>query len=61
MIWVTDVETKNKVALNPKHIVAVFIAHDGPHVGKTAINLVMGQLVVEESDFDVVASIKAEA
>lgn len=57
MIWITDTLTGKKVALNPDHIVAVFIAPDGPHEGKTAVNLINGQLIVEETDFDVVAMI----
>lgn len=59
MIWVTDVHTNQKVALNPQHIVAIFIAPDGDHKGKTAINLINGQLIVEESDIDLVASMGA--
>jgi uncharacterized protein YlzI (FlbEa/FlbD family) len=58
MIWVTDANTGQKVAINPDYVIAVFVAPDGDLKGKTAINLINGQLIVEESDFDVVASIK---
>jgi hypothetical protein len=54
MIWVTDVQTKQKVALNTNHIIAVFKAIEGDHMGKTVINLIVGQIIVEESDVDVV-------
>ena len=57
MIWVTDLQTGKKVAVNPQYVVAVFIAAEGPSEGKTIINLTTGQLAVEESDFDVVAMI----
>ena len=58
MIWVTDCQTKKKVALNPEYIVAVFVATDGENIGKTAINLINGQIIVEESDYDVVGMIQ---
>ena len=54
MKWFTDTGTGNKVAINPDYVIAVFIAPDGQFQGKTAINLINGQLIVEESDIDVV-------
>ena len=59
MIWVTDALTGNKVALNPDYIIAVFIAPDGEHKGSTAINLINGQIIVQETDLEIVASLKA--
>jgi len=58
MIWVTDIVTGNKVALNPEYVVAVFIAPDGENQGKTAINLINGQIIVKETDIEVVGMIE---
>ena len=60
MIWVTDLQTGNKVAINPQYVVAVFIAAEGPTEGNTIINLTTGQLAVKESDIDVVNAILAQ-
>jgi hypothetical protein len=60
MIWVTDTINKHKVAINPQYVVAVFQIIAGPdptkneHVGKTAVNLTTGTIIVEESELDVV-------
>jgi len=54
MIWITEATSGNKIAINPTYIVAVFIISEGDQKGKTAINLTNGNVVVEESDFDVV-------
>jgi hypothetical protein len=59
MIWVTDLVTGNKVAINPDYVVAVFIAAEGPSEGNTIINLTTGQLAVKESDVEVVSAITA--
>lgn len=53
--YVTDANTKKKVAINSKHVVAVFEIPDGEHAGLTGINLINGSIVVEENDYDVVA------
>lgn len=58
MIWVTDAVNKTKVAINPRHVVVVFVAPEGSeHTGKTVLNLINGQIIVEESDIDVVAGL----
>jgi hypothetical protein len=53
--YVTDANTKKKVAINGKHVVAVFEIPDGEQAGRTGINLVNGSIVVEETDYEVVA------
>ena len=58
MIWVTDALNNGKVALNEKHIVAVFEMKEGEHVGKTAINLVNGSIIVSETDIEVVGQLQ---
>lgn len=53
--YVTDAITSNKVAINVDHVVAVFTVTEGEHEGKTHINLTGGQILVTETDYDVVA------
>lgn len=57
MIWVTDTVYKNKVSINPRYVVAVFQIPDiegNENIGKTVINLTTGNIIVEESDLDIV-------
>lgn len=60
MIWVTESISGNKIALNTTYIVAVFTISDGEQKGKTAINLTNGNVVVDESDYDVVGMVAAQ-
>lgn len=57
MIWVTDVKNDQKVAINPKYIVAIFVATDGDIVGNTFISLINGGIAVKETDTEVVGMI----
>ena len=64
MFYVTDAVTKNRVAISPTHVVAVFKIPDvdaqgnKPEMaGHTGINLVNGSIVCEEEDYAVVAEI----
>jgi hypothetical protein len=59
MIWSTEAASGNKIAINPTYIVAVFTISDGEQKGKTAINLTNGNVVVNESDYDVVGMMSA--
>jgi uncharacterized protein YlzI (FlbEa/FlbD family) len=54
MIWITEATSGNKIAINPTYIVAVFTISDGEQKGKTAINLTNGNVVVDESDYEVI-------
>jgi hypothetical protein len=60
MIWITEASSGNKIAINPTYIVAVFTITDGEQQGKTAINLTNGNVVVNESDYDVVGMMVAK-
>lgn len=60
MIWVTESISGNKIALNTTYIVAVFTISEGEQKGKTAINLTNGNVVVDESDYDVVGMVAAQ-
>ena len=57
MFYVTDAVTKNRVAINPSHVVAVFKIPEGEHADKTGVNLVNGSIICEEEDYAVVAEI----
>jgi hypothetical protein len=64
MFYVTDAVTKNRVAINPAHVVAVFKIPevDGQGIksemaGYTGINLINGSIVCEEDDYAVVAEV----
>lgn len=59
MIWITESASGNKIAINPTYIVAVFTITDGEQKGKTAINLTNGNVVVNESDYDIVGMMVA--
>jgi len=54
MIWITEATSGNKIAINPTYVVAVFTITEGDQKGKTAINLTNGNVVVEETDFDII-------
>jgi len=68
MIWVTDSVNGHKVAVNPQYIVAVFSIPEttvegetpNPHVGKTAINLTTGSIIVDETEYDIVGRMAAK-
>lgn len=64
MFYVTDAITKNRVAISPTHVVAVFKipevdtqGNKSEMAGFTGINLVNGSIVCEEEDYAVVAEI----
>lgn len=59
MIYVTDTTTKKKVALNPQYVTVVFEIVEGDNLGKTAVGLINGTIVVDESDIDVVGLLNA--
>jgi hypothetical protein len=60
MFYVTDAVTKNRVAINGKHVVAIFKIPEGEHAGKTGVNLVNGSIICEEEDYAIVADINNE-
>ena len=59
LVWFTDTQSKNKVAVNPAHVTVVFTAHEGPAEGKTIIGLVNGTVAVDETDLEVVTALGA--
>jgi hypothetical protein len=57
MIWLTDVKTQQKIAINPEYIIAVFVATEGEVEGKTFVSMINGSVIVEEDALDVVGMI----
>jgi hypothetical protein len=53
----TDASTKNQVAINPEHIVVVFVATD-ENGSKTVINVLNGNIAVDESYEDVLGQVR---
>jgi len=60
MIWITDALNGAKVAINPEHIVAVFVAQEGEMKDKTIVNLINGQIVAAEDDVTIVGMLQAQ-
>lgn len=59
LLTFNDAIAKLPVHINPSHIVGVFSVSDGEHKGRTAITLVNGNVVVEESEATVVGTINS--
>lgn len=61
LVYFTDATNQQKVAINPKFVVVVFVLPDGDMKGKTVIGLTTGNIVVEESQIDVVGTLQGQA
>ena len=57
LVWFTDKVSTKKVAINPKYVVAVFVAAEGEMEGTTIISLINGTIPVAESDLEVVTAV----
>lgn len=60
LVYFTDATNQQKVAINPKFVVVVFVLPDGDMQGKTVIGLTNGNIVVEESQLDVVGILQGQ-
>jgi predicted metal-dependent peptidase len=60
LVYFTDAITKEKIAVNPKYVVVVFVLPDGEMQGKTVIGLPSGNIVIEESQIDVVGILQGQ-
>lgn len=60
LVYFHDVKTNKPVAVNPRYVVVVFLAEEE---GKeyTVINTVTGNILVEQSQLDVVAQLNGNA
>jgi predicted metal-dependent peptidase len=60
LVYFTDATNQQKVAVNPNYVVVVFVLPDGDMQGKTVIGLTNGNIVVEESQIDVVGVLQGQ-
>lgn len=60
LIYFTDATNQQKVAINPKFVVVIFVLPDGEMKGKTVVGLTTGNVVVEESQIDVVGVLQGQ-
>ena len=60
LVYFTDATNQQEVAVNPKYVVVVFILPDGEMKGKTVIGLTNGNIVVEESQTNVVGVLQGQ-
>ena len=61
LVWFTDAQTENKVAINPAHVVAVFTAIEGPMEGKTIISALNGSIPVQEDVLSAVSAMNGDS
>lgn len=54
MIIVHDDHTGSAIAVNPKNVVAIFIASQGDAEGKTVLGMTNGNIVISENFEDAV-------
>jgi len=59
MLYFTDAQTQQSVAVNPEYVVVVFTAKNEDGTEKVVINTTTGNLVVTESYLDVVGRLNA--
>lgn len=60
LVYFTDATNQQKVAINPKYAVVVFVLPDGEMKGKTVIGLTTGNIVVDESQIEVVGVLQGQ-
>jgi hypothetical protein len=60
LIYFTDAQTGNQIAVNPKHVVVVFTAKNEANVESTVINTMTGNIVVTDSQIEVVGQLQAQ-
>lgn len=59
MLYFTESISQSSIAINPKHVVAVFTATEGEQKGKTVISIVNGNIAVEDEYLEVVGRLIA--
>ena len=59
MLHFTEAISKSSIAINPKHVVAVFTATEGEQKGKTILSIVNGNIAVEENYLETVGRLNA--
>lgn len=57
LIWLTEIQSKESVAVNPNYVVSVLKVTEGEHTGNTALVMQVGNLIVEEDILEVVGHV----
>lgn len=60
LIYFTDAQTGNQIAVNPTYVVVVFTTKDEAGVEKTVINTTTGNVVVTDTQINVVGQLQAQ-
>jgi len=60
LVHFTDFTTNNSIAVNPKYVVVVFTVTEEDGIERTIINTVTGNVVVKESQINVVGVIQGQ-
>jgi len=60
LIYFTDAITGNKLAINPEYVIAVFVANDEEHKGKTVLSLINGSFLISESQIETVGVLQGQ-
>jgi hypothetical protein len=60
LIYFTDAQTGNQIAVNPTYVVVVFTTKDEDGVEKTVINTTTGNVVVTDTQINVVGQLQAQ-
>jgi len=60
LVYFTDATNQQKIAVNPKFVVVVFVLPDGDMKGKTVIGLSNGNIVVDEDQLNVVGVLEGQ-
>lgn len=58
LVYFKDATSQQQIAVNTKQVVAVFTVQEGDMKGKTAIGVINGSILVEESQIDVVGALQ---
>ena len=61
LVYFTDAVTQQQIAINPQYVVAVFVALEGEVKNKTVIGLTTGNVIVEQSQLDVVGILQGQS
>ena len=61
LVYFTDAVSKQQIAINPKHVTAVFVVQEGELLGKTVIGLTNGNVVVEQNQVEVVGVLQGQS
>ena len=61
LVYFTDAVSQQQIAINPQYVIAVFVAQDGEAKGKTVVGLINGNVIVQQSQIEVVGELNGQA